>query len=106
MFAHTHWSVSRGGFTNGCLKNLLNNDPAYHFWKVGKVRILHTMETISKFRSLTKFIKFIAYLCAVSHIKYIKYTYLQSEIQFKENIQYLYMIKYISTFNLLSFIEG
>ena len=85
MFAHTHWSVSRGGFTNGCLKNLLNNDPAYHFWKVGKVRILHTMETISKFRSLTKFIKFIAYLCAVSHIKYIQYTYLKSETQFKEN---------------------
>ena len=74
-------------------KKLLNNDPAYHFWKVRKVRILHTIETISKFRSLTKFIKFIAYLCAVSHIKYIKYTYLQSGIQFKENIQYLYMIK-------------
>ena len=42
------------------------------------------METISKFRSLTKFIKFIAYLCAVSHIKYIQYTYLQSATQFKE----------------------
>ena len=43
------------------------------------------METISKFRSLTKFVKFIAYLCAVSHIKYIQYTYLKSETQFKEN---------------------